>query len=122
MAQVTVGIGGRSYRLACNAGEEAHLESLALTLDRKIAEMRQSFGEIGDQRLAIMAALTIADDAHEVRRRVQEESQRAEAAEEEARLARQSSEATERSMLAALTEMTAQIDRLTQALGNGTAT
>ena len=69
MAQVTVGIGGRSYRLACNPGEEAHLESLAHTLDRKIGEMRASFGEIGDQRLAIMAALTIADDASEAQRR-----------------------------------------------------
>ena len=62
MAQVSVTIDGRKYRLACNEGEEARLESLAGLIDDKIGEMRAAFGEIGDQRLVIMAALTIADN------------------------------------------------------------
>ncbi len=71
MAQLSVNIGGRAYRLACNPGEESHLEALAATLDRKIAEMRTAFGEIGDQRLTVMAALTMADEAGELRRTVE---------------------------------------------------
>ncbi|MGH6798660.1 MAG: cell division protein ZapA, partial [Roseiarcus sp.] len=58
MTQVSVTIDGRKYRLACNEGEEARLESLAGMIDDKIGEMRAAFGEIGDQRLVIMAALT----------------------------------------------------------------
>jgi cell division protein ZapA len=67
MSQVSVTIDGRKYRLACNEGEEARLESLAGLIDEKIGEMRKTFGEIGDQRLVIMAALTLADNLTEAR-------------------------------------------------------
>ena len=67
MSQVSVTIDGRKYRLACNEGEEARLESLAGLIDEKIGEMRKTFGEIGDQRLVIMAALTLADSLTEAR-------------------------------------------------------
>lgn len=69
MAELSVDIAGRSYRMACADGQEDHLEGLAQMLDEKIAEMHTSFGEIGDQRLVVMAALTIADELHEERRR-----------------------------------------------------
>ena len=68
MAQVSVSIGGRGFRLACNPGEEPHLEALARTVDEKISRMRASFGEIGDQRLVVMAALTIADELNEAQK------------------------------------------------------
>ncbi len=67
MAQVSVTIDGRKYRLACNEGEEQRLESLAGVIDDRIGELRASFGEIGDQRLVVMAALTIADGLAEAR-------------------------------------------------------
>jgi cell division protein ZapA len=116
MAQVTVGIGGRSYRLACNPGEEAHLEQLAQTLDRKIQEMRQTFGEIGDQRLAIMAALTIADDAAEAQRRAAAETARADSAETEARVARRETEALETSVTKALQDVATKLEGFAAAL------
>jgi cell division protein ZapA len=71
MPQVTVTIAGRTYRMACGEGEEAHLEKLAALFDGKIEEMRGSFGEIGDMRLHVMAALTLADDLGEARRRIE---------------------------------------------------
>jgi cell division protein ZapA len=67
MAQVSVTIDGRKYRLACNEGEEARLGQLAGMVDDKIGELRRAFGEIGDQRLVVMAALTFADELAEVR-------------------------------------------------------
>jgi cell division protein ZapA len=69
MPQVTVTIAGRAYRMACGEGEEPHLEALAAIFDGKITEMRESFGEIGDMRLHVMAALTLADDLAETRKR-----------------------------------------------------
>ena len=60
MAHVQVTIAGRSYRMACGDGEEAHLEELAAGVDAKIAELRGSFGEIGDQRIVVMTAITYA--------------------------------------------------------------
>mgnify|MGYP006283893949 CR=1 FL=1 len=70
MAQVAVTIAGRVYRMACADGEEAHLEGLAADLDKRIADLRTAFGEIGDQRLTVMAALAIADEKMESGRRI----------------------------------------------------
>jgi cell division protein ZapA len=93
MAQVSVTIDGRKYRLACNEGEEARLESLAGMIDEKIGEMRAAFGEIGDQRLVIMAALTIADNLGEARDQAAAERKRSEEAEERAQAIASSLEA-----------------------------
>jgi cell division protein ZapA len=71
MPQVTVTISGRTYRMACGEGEEGHLEGLAALYDGKIQELRGSFGEIGDMRLHVMAALTIADEFAETRTRLE---------------------------------------------------
>ena len=68
MAQVSVTIAGRVYRMACEDGQEPHLEALARHLDGKIGEMRGAFGEIGDQRLIVMAAIAIADELAEVKK------------------------------------------------------
>ena len=70
MAHVNVTIAGRAFRMACGAGEEERLEALAVQVDAKITEMRSAFGEIGDQRLTVMAAITFADDLTEMRKQV----------------------------------------------------
>jgi len=61
MAQVNVTIGGKLFRMACDDGQEEHLTGLAAEVDRLISKLRGSFGEIGDQRLTMMAAITLAD-------------------------------------------------------------
>ena len=70
MPQIQVTIAGRSYRMACGEGEEAHLEGLAAAYDVKISELKGAFGEIGDMRLHVMAAITIADDLAEAGKRL----------------------------------------------------
>ncbi|RYE35514.1 MAG: cell division protein ZapA [Hyphomicrobiales bacterium] len=70
MPQVNVMISGKAYRMACGEGEEGHLEGLARFYDDKIGEMRQAFGEIGDMRLHVMAALMVADEVHELKQRL----------------------------------------------------
>jgi cell division protein ZapA len=70
MPQVNVTIAGKAYRMACGEGEEPHLEGLARIYDAKIDEMRQAFGEIGDMRLHVMAALMVADEVSELKQRL----------------------------------------------------
>ncbi|HET6376708.1 MAG TPA: cell division protein ZapA [Methylocella sp.] len=72
MAQLAVTIAGRSYRLACDEGEETRLGDLAQLVDAKISGLRQRFGELGDQRLIIMAAITLADEWAEANDRLRE--------------------------------------------------
>jgi cell division protein ZapA len=71
MAAVIVNIAGRSYRLSCDDGEEPRLEQLARYVEGKIFAMKEGFGEIGDQRIVVMAALSIADEATDARGRAQ---------------------------------------------------
>lgn len=70
MAQVNTTINGRQFRLACEDGQEDHLEKLAQALDARITELHKKFGEIGDTRLTVMAALTVADELSESRARI----------------------------------------------------
>ena len=72
MPHVSVTIAGRVYRLACGEGEEPRLEQLAALVDSKTAEIRDSFGQIGDQRITVMAALTLADELSEATRKLNE--------------------------------------------------
>jgi len=70
MAQVTATIAGRQFRLACEDGQEEHLLALSAEIDGRIAELRQRFGEIGDTRLTVMAALMVADEVSEANARI----------------------------------------------------
>ncbi|MBT9288808.1 cell division protein ZapA [Prosthecodimorpha staleyi] len=71
MAQVNVTISGRVYRMACEDGQEDHLQGLAHRLDQTISHLRQTFGEIGDHRLTVMAAIMAIDELTETRRKAQ---------------------------------------------------
>lgn len=68
MGQVGVTLNGRSYRLECSEGEEAHLTELAEYLGSHVDEMRRKFGQVGDDRLILMASLVVADELWELRR------------------------------------------------------
>jgi cell division protein ZapA len=70
MAQVSVTINGRQFRMTCEDGQEEHLEALARELDTRISGLRAKFGEIGDTRLTVMAAITVADELAEAGTRV----------------------------------------------------
>jgi cell division protein ZapA len=63
MAHVVVTIAGRTYRMGCEDGEEAHLHELAKLVETKILSLKEGFGDIGEQRIVVMAALTLADEA-----------------------------------------------------------
>lgn len=70
MPQVTVTIDGKAYRMACDEGQEEHLMELATRFDVYVTHLRGSFGEIGDQRLTVMAGIMVMDELSELQRRV----------------------------------------------------
>jgi cell division protein ZapA len=122
MATVTVSINGRNYRMACDDGQEEHLTRLAKELDGRIAQLRNDFGEIGDMRLTVMAALTIADELREQRgqlRRIEDEF----AALQDARVvAADRAKVTENAIAAAFNSAAERIEALARALdGRGPA-
>ena len=70
MAHVNVSIAGRTYRMACDDGEEERLVALAGTFNSVIEDLRKVFGEVGDQRLTVMAGITMADQLESARDRI----------------------------------------------------
>jgi cell division protein ZapA len=70
LAQVTVSISGKTFRMACDDGQEEHLRGLARSLDATIEDMRAGFGEIGDLRLTVMSAISVLDQLGEASRRI----------------------------------------------------
>jgi len=58
--------------MACDDGQEDHLTELGQQLSDTIEELRGQFGEIGDQRLTVMAAITMADQHSETERRLRQ--------------------------------------------------
>jgi cell division protein ZapA len=116
MSQVTVTINGRQFRMACEDGQEGHLMRLAQDLDQRIDKLRGNFGEIGDARLTIMAALTVADELADINgrlKRVEEEL----AALQQARIASaEHAKATQAAISAALNAAAERIEGLTRQL------
>ena len=116
MSQISVTINGRVYRMACDDGQEEHLSRLARDLDARIARLRESFGEIGDTRLTVMAGLMVADELVEAKRQIKAREQ--EIAEmKESRLAiGDRSEASELAVAEAIGEAAERIEQLAHSL------
>jgi cell division protein ZapA len=67
VAEVTLSLNGRSYRIACADGQEPHIERLGRYIESKVQELVRQVGQVGDARLLAMASLMIADELSEVR-------------------------------------------------------
>jgi cell division protein ZapA len=70
MSHINVTINGRQYRMACEEGQEVRLLRLAESLESRIDTLRGKFGEIGDARLTVMAALTVCDELFDAGQRI----------------------------------------------------
>ena len=70
MPEVNVEINGRKFRMACEDGQEPHLQSLADRFNAKIDALKGNFGEIGDKRLTVMAGIAALDELFEAERNI----------------------------------------------------
>lgn len=66
MSDISLQIGGRTFRMACGPGEEAHLLKLGRIIDSKLSEMPAMAGQ-SEPRMLLYAALMLADEVHELR-------------------------------------------------------
>lgn len=71
MAQVNITINGRTYRMACDDGQEEHVLELGQRFEAAIEELRDSVGEVGDQRLMVMAGILMTDRVVDAERRLE---------------------------------------------------
>ena len=116
LAQVTVTINGRQFRMACEDGQEEHLTRLARDFDQRIGELRAKFGEIGDTRLTVMAALTVADQLFEAVSRLRKLEAELAAREGTQRAAADRDQGTDQTVISALNSAVERIESLTKEL------
>ena len=116
MAQVTVTIDGKAYRMACEEGQEQHLEHLAGRFDRYVGHLKGQFGEIGDLRLTVMAAIMIMDELTEDERKIKGLESELDSLKKTRDSALAKSERADDALVDALFEITGQIERLSSRL------
>jgi cell division protein ZapA len=67
MAEVTLTVGGREYRVTCRPGGEERLRQIAAILDDKAADAIRALGDMGEARQLLFAALLMGDELMELR-------------------------------------------------------
>ena len=70
MPEVNVEINGRKYRMACEEGQQGHLIGLAERFNTHVEGLKGAVGEIGDNRLTVMAGFAVLDELSEAERRI----------------------------------------------------
>jgi cell division protein ZapA len=123
MSQVSVTINGRQYRMACEDGQEDHLMALARELDERVARLRTQFGQIGDSRLIVMAALMMADDVLEIGQRMKRLEQELASLQDARVAAADTTRMTQAAIVAAFNSAAERIEgiakKLNQSVGGG---
>ncbi|MBW8270053.1 cell division protein ZapA [Caldovatus aquaticus] len=67
MGQVTIRVGGYAHPVACQDGQEEHLQRMAAEVDQRIGALRAMGMQFGEARMLLLAALQLADEASDLR-------------------------------------------------------
>jgi cell division protein ZapA len=116
MSHINVTINGRQYRMACEEGQEVRLLKLAQNLEARIETLRGKFGEIGDARLTVMAALTACDELVDAGARIRSLEEEVESLRNARAAAVDRARATQVAVSNALNAAAERIERTTQVL------
>ncbi len=76
MSEVSIDINGRKYRMACEDGQEQHLIELGKRLNQFVDKFKEGFGEIGDNRLTVMAGIAVTDSLVEAEKNLKSINER----------------------------------------------
>jgi cell division protein ZapA len=116
MNHINVTINGRQYRMACEDGQEARLLKLAENFESRIQNLRGKFGEIGDARLTVMAALTVCDELLDAVNRIRSLEEELAALRDVRTSAADRAKATQTAVANALNAAAERIEKTTQVL------
>ncbi|QJF51465.1 cell division protein ZapA [Roseobacter ponti] len=72
MPEVSIAIGGRTFEVACQEGEEHYLQTAARMLDDEAQVLSDQVGRMPEARMLLMAGLMLADKTASVEDRVAE--------------------------------------------------
>ena len=70
MANVNIKFNGKEFLLSCDDGQEEHLEELALYLNEKFSNLKNSLGNIGENKLMLITSITVLDEYYETKKKI----------------------------------------------------
>jgi len=75
MANVNIKFNGKEFLLSCDDGQEEHLEELSQHLNKKFSELKNSLGNIGENKLLLISSIKIMDEYFDKKKKIEEKKQ-----------------------------------------------
>ena len=75
MANVNIKFNGKEFLLSCDDGQEEHLKELSQHLNKKFSELKNSLGNIGENKLLLISSIKIMDEYFDTKKKIEEKKQ-----------------------------------------------
>ena len=72
MANVNIKFNGKEFLLSCDDGQEEHLEELSIQLNIKFNELKNTLGNIGENKLLLITSIKVMDEYFETKKKINE--------------------------------------------------
>tara|TARA_B100001996_G_scaffold323984_1_gene269335 strand:+ start:28 stop:474 length:447 start_codon:yes stop_codon:yes gene_type:complete len=72
MANINIKFNGKEYLLSCEDGQEEHLHELSINLNNKFNNLKNSLGNIGENKLLLITSISIMDEYFETKKKIEE--------------------------------------------------
>ena len=73
MANVNIKFNGKEFLLSCDDGQEEHLEELSLNLNEKFNDLKNSLGNIGENKLLLITSIKVMDEYFETKKKIEKQ-------------------------------------------------
>ena len=70
MANVSIKFNGKEFLLSCDDGQEEHLEELLIQINQKFNELKNSLGNLGENKLLLITTVKVMDEYYETKKKV----------------------------------------------------
>ena len=70
MANVNIKFNGKEFLLSCDDGQEDHLEELSIQLNIKFNELKNTLGNIGENKLLLITSIKVMDEYFETKKKI----------------------------------------------------
>ena len=69
MGNINIKFNGKEYLLSCEDGQEEHLESLSIELNKKFLRLKDELGNLGENKLLLITAIKIIDELSDIEKK-----------------------------------------------------
>ena len=72
MANVSIKFNGKQFLLSCDDGQEEHLEELLIHINQKFNDLKNTLGNLGENKLLLITAVKVMDEYFETKKKVEQ--------------------------------------------------